>query len=57
MCGSTGFSFDLSPLSKANGGFYNLTSGNYHYYINVCGPVKAASCPEKAGTCQVDEKR
>ncbi|XP_077950092.1 cation-independent mannose-6-phosphate receptor isoform X1 [Gasterosteus aculeatus] len=51
-----GFSFDLSPLSKANGGFYNLTSGNYHYYINVCGPVKAASCPEKAGTCQVDEK-
>ncbi|KAL6096173.1 igf2r [Pungitius sinensis] len=48
-----GFSFDLSPLSKANGSFYNLTSDNYDYYINVCGPVKAASCPEKAGICQV----
>lgn len=50
-----GFSFDLSPLSKADGGFYNLTSGNYDYYINVCGAVKAASCPEKAGTCQVEK--
>ncbi|XP_056283695.1 cation-independent mannose-6-phosphate receptor [Pseudoliparis swirei] len=50
-----GFSFDLSPLSKAAGGFYNLTSGNYDYYINVCGAVKAASCPEKAGTCQVEK--
>lgn len=48
-------SFDLSPLSKADGGFYNLTSGNYDYYINVCGPVKAASCPEKAGACQVEK--
>uniref|UniRef100_A0A673C0F7 Insulin-like growth factor 2 receptor n=1 Tax=Sphaeramia orbicularis TaxID=375764 RepID=A0A673C0F7_9TELE len=50
-----GFSFDLSPLSKADGGFYNLTSGNYDYYINVCGPVKAANCPEKAGACQVEK--
>ncbi|XP_069028432.1 cation-independent mannose-6-phosphate receptor [Embiotoca jacksoni] len=49
-----GFSFDLSPLSKPNGGFYNLTSGNYNYYINVCGPVKAVSCPEKSGACQVE---
>uniref|UniRef100_A0A4W6DDK0 Insulin-like growth factor 2 receptor n=1 Tax=Lates calcarifer TaxID=8187 RepID=A0A4W6DDK0_LATCA len=51
-----GFSFDLSPLSK-NGGFYNLTSGNYDYYINVCGPVKVPSsnCPEKAGACQVEK--
>ncbi|KAM9338794.1 cation-independent mannose-6-phosphate receptor [Symphorus nematophorus] len=47
-------SFDLSPLSKANGGFYNLTSGRYDYYINVCGPVKAATCPDKAGACQVE---
>ncbi|KAK9531251.1 hypothetical protein VZT92_010686 [Zoarces viviparus] len=50
-----GFSFDLSPLSNADGGFYNLTSGNYDYYINVCGPVKAASCPETAGACQVEK--
>ncbi|GLD49816.1 cation-independent mannose-6-phosphate receptor [Lates japonicus] len=51
-----GFSFDLSPLSK-NGGFYNLTSGNYDYYINVCGPVKVpnSNCPEKAGACQVEK--
>lgn len=50
-----GFSFDLSPLSKPNGGYYNLTSGNYNYYINVCGPVTAASCPPKAGVCQSDK--
>ncbi|KAI9547306.1 hypothetical protein NQZ68_018529 [Dissostichus eleginoides] len=50
-----GFSFDLSPLSKADGGFYNLSSDHYDYYINVCGPVKAASCPEKAGACQSEK--
>ncbi|XP_056150610.1 cation-independent mannose-6-phosphate receptor [Lampris incognitus] len=49
-----GFSFDLSPLSKLNGGFYNLTSGVYDYYINVCGAVTAAKCPPNAGACQVD---
>nr|XP_020473896.1 cation-independent mannose-6-phosphate receptor isoform X2 [Monopterus albus] len=47
-----GFSFDLSPLSKVNGGFYNLTSEDYNYYINVCGPVNVTNCPEKAGACQ-----
>uniref|UniRef100_A0A3B3VE79 Insulin-like growth factor 2 receptor n=1 Tax=Poecilia latipinna TaxID=48699 RepID=A0A3B3VE79_9TELE len=50
-----GFSFDLSPLTKPNGGYYNMTSGGYDYYINVCGPVKAAACPEKAGACQVEQ--
>ncbi|XP_054910202.1 cation-independent mannose-6-phosphate receptor [Poeciliopsis prolifica] len=50
-----GFSFDLSPLTKPNGGYYNMTSGGYDYYINVCGPVKAAACPEKAGACQVEK--
>ncbi|TDH00702.1 hypothetical protein EPR50_G00191090 [Perca flavescens] len=50
-----GFSFDLSPLSKAEGGFYNLTSDHYDYYINVCGAVKTASCPEKSGACQVEK--
>ncbi|KAJ0026800.1 hypothetical protein NQD34_017800 [Periophthalmus magnuspinnatus] len=49
-----GFSFDLSPLTKPNG-YYNLTSGNYDYYINVCGPVTAATCPLKAGACQSDK--
>uniref|UniRef100_UPI003AAAD5C6 cation-independent mannose-6-phosphate receptor isoform X1 n=2 Tax=Centroberyx gerrardi TaxID=166262 RepID=UPI003AAAD5C6 len=50
-----GFSFDLSPLSKADGGFYNLSSGVYDYYINVCGSVTAAKCPQKSGACQVDK--
>uniref|UniRef100_A0A8C6L0H5 Insulin-like growth factor 2 receptor n=6 Tax=Nothobranchius TaxID=28779 RepID=A0A8C6L0H5_NOTFU len=50
-----GFSFDLSPLTKPDGSFYNMTSGNYNYYINVCGPVKVETCPEKAGACQVEK--
>ncbi|KAG7509424.1 cation-independent mannose-6-phosphate receptor [Solea senegalensis] len=49
-----GFSFDLSPLTK-DGGFYNVTSGNYDYYVNVCGAVKAANCPATAGACQVEK--
>ncbi|KAM4529814.1 cation-independent mannose-6-phosphate receptor [Fundulus diaphanus] len=48
-----GFSFDLSPLTKPKGSFYNVTSGGYNYYINVCGPVNAPPCPETAGACQV----
>uniref|UniRef100_A0A8C9ZNR3 Insulin-like growth factor 2 receptor n=1 Tax=Sander lucioperca TaxID=283035 RepID=A0A8C9ZNR3_SANLU len=50
-----GFSFDLSPLSKAEGGFYNLTSDHYNYYINVCGTVKIGSCPKESGACQVEK--
>lgn len=52
-CRFTDLSFDLSPLTEA---FYNLTSGDYNYYINVCGAVKFASCPEKAGACQVEQR-
>ncbi|CAL1586585.1 unnamed protein product [Knipowitschia caucasica] len=50
-----GFTFDLSPLSKPNAGYYNLTNGKYDYYINVCSPVTAATCPAKAGACQSDK--
>ncbi|XP_071019066.1 cation-independent mannose-6-phosphate receptor-like [Oncorhynchus clarkii lewisi] len=50
-----GFSFDLSPLSKPGGGFYNMSNGDYDYLINVCGSVTAAKCPLKAGACQVDQ--
>uniref|UniRef100_A0A4W5NR28 Insulin-like growth factor 2 receptor n=1 Tax=Hucho hucho TaxID=62062 RepID=A0A4W5NR28_9TELE len=50
-----GFSFDLSPLSKPGGGFYNMSNGDYDYLINVCGTVTAAKCPLKAGACQVDQ--
>lgn len=56
LCRSTDLSFDLSPLTKAEGGFYNLSNGNYDFYINVCDPVKASTCPEKAGACQVEQK-
>uniref|UniRef100_A0A673X291 Insulin-like growth factor 2 receptor n=1 Tax=Salmo trutta TaxID=8032 RepID=A0A673X291_SALTR len=50
-----GFSFDLSPLSKPGGGFYNMSNADYDYFINVCGSVTAAKCPVKAGACQVDQ--
>ncbi|KAJ8009057.1 hypothetical protein DPEC_G00084890 [Dallia pectoralis] len=49
------FSFDLSPLSKPDGGYYNMTSGGYNYLINVCRSVTAFKCPANAGACQVDQ--
>ncbi|XP_016329709.1 cation-independent mannose-6-phosphate receptor-like [Sinocyclocheilus anshuiensis] len=50
-----GISFDLSPLRKPSRGYYNMSVANYDYFINVCGNVKAAQCPETAGACQVDQ--
>uniref|UniRef100_A0A673MU85 Cation-independent mannose-6-phosphate receptor-like n=1 Tax=Sinocyclocheilus rhinocerous TaxID=307959 RepID=A0A673MU85_9TELE len=50
-----GISFDLSPLRKPSGGYYNMSVAKYDYFINVCGNVKAAQCPETAGACQVDQ--
>uniref|UniRef100_A0A8C2E6T2 Insulin-like growth factor 2 receptor n=1 Tax=Cyprinus carpio TaxID=7962 RepID=A0A8C2E6T2_CYPCA len=50
-----GILFDLSPLRKPNGGYYNMSVDKYDYFINVCGNVKAAQCPETAGACQVDQ--
>ncbi|XP_067097484.1 cation-independent mannose-6-phosphate receptor [Osmerus mordax] len=50
-----GISFDLTPLRRPVGSFYNMSSGDYEYLINVCGQVKAAKCPDKAGACQVDQ--
>uniref|UniRef100_A0A8C1Z5G4 Insulin-like growth factor 2 receptor n=1 Tax=Cyprinus carpio TaxID=7962 RepID=A0A8C1Z5G4_CYPCA len=50
-----GISFDLSPLQKPSGGYYNMSVDKYDYFINVCGNVKAAQCPETAGACQVDQ--
>lgn len=51
-----GISFDLSPLQKPSGGYYNMSVDKYDYFINVCGNVKAAQCPETAGACQVDQR-
>ncbi|KAB5540056.1 hypothetical protein PHYPO_G00096970 [Pangasianodon hypophthalmus] len=52
---TAGISFDLTPLRKADGGYYNVSNDKYDYFINVCGSVKAANCPEKSGACQVDK--
>uniref|UniRef100_A0A8C9W683 Insulin-like growth factor 2 receptor n=1 Tax=Scleropages formosus TaxID=113540 RepID=A0A8C9W683_SCLFO len=49
-----GFSFDLSPLTK-HGSAYNVSDSQYTYYLNVCGNVSAAKCPNTAGACQVDK--
>ncbi|XP_060722164.1 cation-independent mannose-6-phosphate receptor [Tachysurus vachellii] len=51
---TSGIYFDLTPLRKADGGYYNISRDKYDYFINVCGNVKAANCPEKSGACQVD---
>uniref|UniRef100_A0A672PLU1 Cation-independent mannose-6-phosphate receptor-like n=1 Tax=Sinocyclocheilus grahami TaxID=75366 RepID=A0A672PLU1_SINGR len=50
-----GISFDLSPLQKPSGGYYNMSVDKYDYFVNVCGNVKVAQCPETAGACQVDQ--
>uniref|UniRef100_A0A8C4YYE4 Insulin-like growth factor 2 receptor n=1 Tax=Gadus morhua TaxID=8049 RepID=A0A8C4YYE4_GADMO len=50
-----GFSFDLSPLRKTDGGYYNVSTPDYEYYVNVCGPLTTARCPKNAGSCQVDK--
>lgn len=57
MCCSADVSFDLSPLTKADGSFYNLKGDGYDYYINVCAAVKTLSCPEKSGACQVERQQ
>lgn len=53
---TTGISFDLSPLRKPSGGYYNMSVDKYDYFINVCGNVKVGQCPKTAGACQVDQK-
>ncbi|XP_022089875.1 cation-independent mannose-6-phosphate receptor-like [Acanthaster planci] len=51
-----GFSFDLSRLTSANK-FYNMTDGDYDYYINVCAPIADTPCNDGSipnpAACQV----
>uniref|UniRef100_A0A8B9KQH5 Insulin-like growth factor 2 receptor n=1 Tax=Astyanax mexicanus TaxID=7994 RepID=A0A8B9KQH5_ASTMX len=54
---TAGFSFDLTPLRKAGGGYYNISDDEYDYFINVCGGVNSESCPGTAGACQVDKSK
>ncbi|XP_058881252.1 cation-independent mannose-6-phosphate receptor [Acipenser ruthenus] len=48
-----GFSFDLSLLNKP-GGNYKVHSGDYDFYLNVCGGV-SDRCDNKSGACQEDK--
>ncbi|KAF5900285.1 cation-independent mannose-6-phosphate receptor-like, partial [Clarias magur] len=50
---SAGISFDLTPLRKADGGYYNVSNEKYDYFINVCG--NASNCQGNSGACQVDK--
>ncbi|XP_028809164.1 cation-independent mannose-6-phosphate receptor isoform X2 [Denticeps clupeoides] len=50
-----GFSFDLSPLRKADGGSYNMSTDLYDFFINICGDLNKDPCPTNAGACQVDK--
>ncbi|XP_063954249.1 cation-independent mannose-6-phosphate receptor-like [Lytechinus pictus] len=44
-----GVSFDLSPLSKPDG-HYNISVGEYDYYINVCSDIKLSPCNDASHT-------
>lgn len=57
VCFSAELSFDLSPLTKADGGSYNVNAGGYDFYINVCAAARGDGCPEKSGACQVEQKQ
>ena len=50
MLTAAGLSFDLTPLTKADGD-YTLKDGAYDYYINVCAPASHCS-NDAAGGCQ-----
>ncbi|XP_066532658.1 cation-independent mannose-6-phosphate receptor isoform X2 [Hoplias malabaricus] len=54
---NAGFSFDLTPLRKANGSYYNVSDGQYDYFINVCGGVQTGNCPSTAGACQAEKSK
>ena len=54
----SGFSFDLTPLKKPAGQYYNVTTDPvYDFLLNICGPVTGTKCDssdiQSAGVCQV----
>lgn len=51
----SGFSFDLSLLNKP-GGNYKVHSGDYDFYLNVCGGL-SDRCDNKSGACQEDKRQ
>lgn len=52
----SGFSFDLSLLTKKNGA-YKVETDKYDFYINVCGPVSVNLCQSNSGACQVAKRQ
>ncbi|XP_068088128.1 cation-independent mannose-6-phosphate receptor [Hyperolius riggenbachi] len=49
-----GLYFDLSPLTKKNGG-YNVSTDQYDFYINVCSNLTQEPCDAGSGACQVSK--
>lgn len=53
---SSGFSFDLTPLTKKKDA-YKVETDKYEFHINVCGPVSVGTCPPDSGACQVSRRQ
>lgn len=56
FCSLSGFSFDLSPLTKKDGS-YKVETEKYDFYINVCAAVSGAGCQPGSGACQVAKRQ
>ena len=55
-----GINFDLSKLTKARGQYYNVSTDQYSYLLNVCDNVtNVSSCGHKPnpGVCQISKKK
>ena len=55
----TGINFDLSKLTKARGQYYNVSTDQYSYLLNVCDNVtNVRSCGHKPnpGVCQISKE-
>ncbi|KAM4694239.1 cation-independent mannose-6-phosphate receptor [Discoglossus pictus] len=51
-------SIDLSPLKHSPVSPYQTRNDDYVYYLNICGGIKTALCPdEKASSCQVKDQK
>ena len=56
MCNFSGINFDLSKLTKPTGQYYNVTTDDYFYLINVCDQVtgvKSCGTQPNPGVCQL----
>ncbi|XP_051469304.1 cation-independent mannose-6-phosphate receptor isoform X1 [Apus apus] len=51
-----GFSFDLSPLAKAND-HYIVNTTDYLFYINICGSLPDDLCHTRSAVCQETQSK